>query len=135
MAKGKPYQVGYGKPPKHTQFKPGKSGNAKGRPKGAKNLKTELAEELAEKIPLKEAGKLKKVSKQRAMIKSLAAKAISGDSKAAALILNLVFRYLQDDTEQNAANPELTSTDKELLAQFEASVLKSAKSSGKTNET
>jgi hypothetical protein len=39
------YQVGYGKPPKHTQFKPGKSGNPQGRPKGTKNLKTDLIAE------------------------------------------------------------------------------------------
>ena len=38
--------VGYKQPPKHTQFKPGQSGNPKGRPKGTQNLATDLAEEL-----------------------------------------------------------------------------------------
>ena len=40
------YDVGYKKPPKRTQFKPGQSGNPRGRPKGTKNLKTDLAEAL-----------------------------------------------------------------------------------------
>ena len=31
------YEVGYGKPPKDTRFKPGQSGNPSGRPKGATN--------------------------------------------------------------------------------------------------
>ena len=44
------YEVGYRKPPKHTRFKPGQSGNLRGRPKGTKNLKTDLMEELGEKI-------------------------------------------------------------------------------------
>ena len=46
----KDYEVGYGKPPKSGQFKPGQSGNPKGRPKGAKNFKTELATVLANMI-------------------------------------------------------------------------------------
>lgn len=36
------YEVGYGKPPKKHQFKPGYSGNKKGRPKGSLNVFTEI---------------------------------------------------------------------------------------------
>ena len=46
MSGAKDYNVGKGKPPKSTRFKPGQSGNPKGRPKGRKNLKTELDEVL-----------------------------------------------------------------------------------------
>jgi hypothetical protein len=42
------YDVGHAKPPKHTRFQPGQSGNPRGRPKGTKNLKTDLIEELGE---------------------------------------------------------------------------------------
>ncbi len=70
------YEIGYGKPPKYTQFKPGRSGNAKGRPKGAKNLKTDLKEKLQEKIAIKESGAPKTVSKQRAMIKAQMVEAV-----------------------------------------------------------
>ena len=40
--------LGCGKPPKHSQFEKGQSGNATGRLKGTKNLKTDLAGELQE---------------------------------------------------------------------------------------
>ena len=49
------YEVGYGKPPVHTQFKPGQSGNPKGRPKGAKNKRPKLNEERLKGIILDEA--------------------------------------------------------------------------------
>jgi hypothetical protein len=48
------YEVGYGKPPKSTRFQPGQSGNPRGRPKGTKNLKTDLIEELHETIEIRE---------------------------------------------------------------------------------
>ena len=47
------YEIGYGKPPKKHQFKPGQSGNRKGRPKGTKNTATLLREILDRKIELR----------------------------------------------------------------------------------
>ena len=40
------YEVGYGKPPRHSRFVKGRSGNPRGRPPGTKNLKTLLSEAL-----------------------------------------------------------------------------------------
>lgn len=82
------YSVGYGKPPKHSRFKPGQSGNPKGRPKGARGFKAELDEELRQLITVTEAGRTRKLSKQRAMIKALFAKALKGDSRSLQLILS-----------------------------------------------
>lgn len=99
MTSRKDYQVGYGKPPKHTRFMKGSSGNPKGRPKGTKNLATDLQEELSEKLTLREGDRVAKVTKQRALLKALVAKALKGDSKAAAVILKLVTELLGDEVE------------------------------------
>jgi len=82
-------KVGYARPPKASQFKPGQSGNPKGRPKGSSNLATDLSAELGEKITVREAGQSRRISKQRALIKSLMAKALQGDVRATAVVLAL----------------------------------------------
>lgn len=76
------YEIGYGKPPKDNQFKPGESGNKKGRPKGRKNLHTLLDEILNQKIIMKENGKTIRVSKKTAMLLQLVNKGVKGDTKA-----------------------------------------------------
>jgi len=83
------YDVGYRKPPKTTQFKPGQSGNPKGRPKGHRNLATDLEEELNEKIIVNEGGRQLQTTKQRAMLKALLAKALKGDTRAASALIQL----------------------------------------------
>ena len=110
-------EVGYGKPPKKYQFKPGKSGNPKGRPKGTRNLVTDLAEELSESIQVNEGGKVKKISKQRAMIKAQVAKALKGDVRAANTLLNLIPRA-EESQQAQALAEELSKTDQEILAEF-----------------
>jgi hypothetical protein len=90
------YKIGYAKPPKSGQFKRGKSGNPKGRPKGSLKLATDLAAELNEQITVREDGRARRVSKQRALIKSLMAKALQGDIRANAAILALYARVLTD---------------------------------------
>jgi hypothetical protein len=57
------YKVGFGKPPKAGQFKKGKSGNPRGRPRGSCNLATDLNAELSEQITVREDGRSKRVSK------------------------------------------------------------------------
>ncbi len=106
------YEVGYGKPPKHTRFQPGQSGNPRGRPKGTKNLKTDLMEELGEKIIVREGGQARKVSKQRAVVKSVVARTLKGDVRAAALLTSMMMRLL--DTGEGAPDVEDALIDDEL---------------------
>ena len=70
------YAVGYCQPPARYRFAKGQSGNPKGRAKGTKNLKTDLLEEMQERILVREGNRERKLSKQRAMLKGLTAQAI-----------------------------------------------------------
>ena len=108
------YEVGYGKPPQHAQFKPGRSGNPKGRAKGALNLKTDLTEELSERIRIREGTKERSVTKQRAMLKALLAKALKGDTRAIAVLLSLVAKLVEPDA-ASSADKEVGDTSDQLV--------------------
>jgi uncharacterized protein DUF5681 len=118
------YKIGYAKPPKSGQFKRGKSGNPKGRAKGSLKLATDLAAELNEQITVREDGRARRVSKQRALIKSLMAKALQGDIRANATILALYARVLTDfpdDQDSVVHDDEL-----QIVRRFAPRLLKSA---------
>jgi hypothetical protein len=111
------YEIGYGKPPKSGQFKKGKSGNPKGRPKGTQNLSTDLKEELAMRIVTKEGGRVQKLSKQRALVKTLTNKALNGDQRAIATLVKLIERLLSD-VEKEVEDVPLSTPDQEIIAEF-----------------
>ena len=115
------YKVGYGKPPKSRQFRRGKSGNPKGRPRGSLKLATDLAAELNEQITVREDGKPRRVSKQRALIKSLMAKALQGDVRANAAVLALYARVITDLPEDDDSFVE--ENELQILRQFAPGLL------------
>lgn len=93
------YEVGYGKPPSHTRFEKGQSGNPKGRPKGAKNFKTIVLEILNEKISVVENGRKREITKGEAVVRQQVNKAASGDHAAIreAIRLYAVLEKLPDE--------------------------------------
>lgn len=115
-------KVGYKNPPKSTQFKPGQSGNPKGRPKGLKNLSTDLKDELEEKIVVTEGGKTLELTKQRAMLKTLMAKALKGDTKAANSLITLTLGIEQSESSRSGQEL-LPEEDQAILASLKARLL------------
>ncbi len=86
-------EVGYGSPPAKHRFKPGKSGNPKGRPKGSKNLKTQLQEVLGEMVDVREPnGRTRKFPIFAAAVMVNVRKAAKGDSPAFKNLIPLLDR-------------------------------------------
>ena len=82
------YEVGYARPPKKTQFERGRSGNPKGRPKGAKNEATILRSIFNRQIESREGGRVRKISVLEGMLLKFTEDALKGNPKSAAFLLN-----------------------------------------------
>ena len=114
------YDIGYCKPPKKTQFKPGTSGNKKGRPRGSKNTLKLLEEELSKKIVVKEGGKIIRLSKRESIIKQAVNKAIQGDKKSIETIIKLMFEVDANKERLEKVISTLKLHDQKIISNFMA---------------
>jgi len=120
------YEVGYGKPPKHTQFRPGQSGNPAGRPAGVHNLKTDVKRTLAAPVKVTEGGRTRKRSSQEAALKVLLRKAFGGDGRALDRLFDLAARFNNDTAEAGPAQVA-SADDRAILAAYAAEAVAAAK--------
>jgi Family of unknown function (DUF5681) len=87
------YKVGYGKPPAASRFRPGVSGNSKGRPKGKSSSVAERIQSLLDTpIEYRESGRVKVGTHREIALRKVVDNAVSGDLGAAALVLRIVGR-------------------------------------------
>ena len=91
------------RPPAATQFKPGRSGNPSGRPKGSRNLSTVLRLELAKRVTVTENGRTRQPTKLELAVQRLAHDSIKGQPKALELLLKLLATI--DAIETKEADP------------------------------
>jgi len=117
MTKKKTYDVGYGKPPEATQFKKGQSGNPNGRPKGTRNLKTDVVAVLKKPVPISEGGRKRHISTQEAALMRLRDKALKGDARALDRLLALAATYNNEEL-QELTTERLDTEDEAILADF-----------------
>jgi hypothetical protein len=113
------YEVGYGKPPKDSQFKAGQSGNPKGRKKNSRNLKTDLTTILQKRISVREGDRKFRVSGQEGVLMSLMAKSLKGDTKAINTLINLAVRIFGLEGPFPNAAERLTSQEQVMIAEFD----------------
>jgi hypothetical protein len=118
MDEKKDYEVGYGRPPESTRFKKGESGNRRGRPKGARGLKTDLKAELNEKVTITENAKSRKLTKQRIVVKQLMKKAASGDIRAISKLIDIASIFLGVEDEPGKGPVALSAADDAILKGF-----------------
>jgi hypothetical protein len=119
---GADYEVGYGKPPRHTRFKRGRSGNPNGRPSGKKNLSTVLDDALAEPvIAVVGNGRGKKITKFEAAITQLVNQAASGNLKATQQVMALRLRDAEGRADTDPADPAaVTEADHQIIQRIQA---------------
>jgi hypothetical protein len=111
------YEVGFGKPPRQTQFKKGQSGNRNGRPRGSKNLNTLLSQELKERLVVTENGQRKQVTKMQAAIKNLVNKGLT-DRRFMQLLLDAIRQMEVRNETSTASHAPLEGVDQQIIENF-----------------
>lgn len=127
------YEVGYSKPPKSGQFEKGKSGNPKGRPKGAKSVSTVLAKLCRDKVTVTVNGKTRSMTCLDALLMRLRANALSGDPKASREFFNLL-RLFPEPMEATQASAAASERDEAALKNF-IERLRKSEVSGQSGES
>jgi Family of unknown function (DUF5681) len=107
--------VGYGRPPIWSQFKPGKSGNPHGRPKGQPSIEEILLEEAARLVKIKSGDDVTHISKERAVVRAMLDKGARGDVAAARIYIALRYRAQFAAGVEPEVQQPLTADELELL--------------------
>ena len=102
------YTVGYGHPPVQSRFKPGQSGNTKGRQKQSRNMRTVLQQVLGEDMQIREGGRVRRMPTFEALVRTTLSRAFKGDPKAMTSLLVLV-RHCGYGADHDAPAAELLS--------------------------
>src|SRR5215472_1787965 len=122
--KSRVYEVGYGKPPHHTRFKKGQSGNPRGRPCGSKNLKTLLSEALSEPVIITEDGRQRKITKREAIVRQVVNCSATPDLRAVRIVFDLL-RDIEGQSEPASPEPStFTAAEEEVIEQLKARLLR-----------
>lgn len=122
----KDYEVGYGKPPVATRFKPGHSGNPAGRRKGSMNINSILKKAMNEMVVVNERGRTKRLTKMEVAVAQIMNKAASGDIGAFKLAYAMAS---QIDPAVESVSPDLLA-DQEQARQLLSRILGRTDSEG-----
>jgi hypothetical protein len=110
----RPARVGYGRPPPEHQFRPGVTGNPRGRPRGAKNESTILREILARKIAHRTRDRVRKITVLEGILLRITDDSLRGNIKSAAFLLNRYAALVSGELQVQ----DLSDEDREVLEAF-----------------
>ena len=98
------YRVGYGRPPVATRFRPGQSGNPRGRPRRSPTPSplSAVAAAAGEPVDVKENGLVRRITKLEAAAKQLANRAAKGEDRAMKFLFDLLETYESRRVETDA---------------------------------
>src|SRR5215469_7269318 len=114
------YEVGYGKPPRATRFVKGRSGNPRGRPRGAKSFSALLSDKLNEPVTVAWNGGRRKISKREAIVTQLVNRSAAADFRAIKILLDIV-RDIERQTEPiSPETAEFSEADEKVIEQLKA---------------
>jgi hypothetical protein len=108
---------GFGRPPNSGRFRSAQSGNPKGRPRGSRNLKTDLASMMKKRVAIREDGEQRFVSRQQILLLKLFERAAKGDTRASAQLLNMIMKF-ESKEPPDGGSTRLTENDHEIIEDF-----------------
>jgi hypothetical protein len=109
------FAVGYKKPPQHSRFQPGRSGNPRGKQKGVRNFGSDVKRTLEVPVRLNEQGRAKRVSTQEAALLRLREKALKGDARSIVQILELAKIFNNSAAVESVGDEALVAEDQAIL--------------------
>jgi hypothetical protein len=118
------YEVGYKKPPRHTQFKKGESGNKGGRPKRSVDIKASVKKMLSDPVSVRIDGKATKMSTLDATLATLRTNMLKGDLKAfmafikVASLAGIISVPQEEETDHTALNADEEAMIAQAVADF-----------------
>lgn len=118
---GDDYEIGYRKPPKHTRWKKGQSGNKKGRPKkklGPSDIEKAFDEALSDSLAVNDNGRVRKIKKLKAFTIQTVNKALKGHHPSANLLMAHYARRVAGDPEESGSSSTAEGFKAEMEALF-----------------
>ena len=109
------FAVGYKKPPQHSRFQPGRSGNPRGKQKGVRNFGTDVKRTLEVPVRLNDQGRARRVSTQEAALLRLREKALKGDARSIVQILELAKIFNNNTAVESVGDVALAAEDQAIL--------------------
>ena len=110
-------RVGYRRPPRHSRFQPGQSGNPRGRPRGVKSLSDIVRKIVGQKVTVTENGRVRRIPRLEAILLRAAGEASRGDARALRLLLQLTERY-GESAQAGVGRDEMAAEDIAILQRY-----------------